>query len=185
MDTETGDKARRRELVEARNERRRIRYAQDQEYREQVRQQSRQTYEKLEGKDLSSVAAEVAERLAGLDKLASVRPVFVEKTPVGEHACLTEAEMAVVVGRNPQIFQRMVADGRWPKPLYSARNYRSKVGVFLLEEARVLIEVFLEHLKTSLHYYQSHTDTRNALQAALDRLREEIGADKWVKLLQG
>lgn len=177
------DESRKNKLVEARNERRRIKYAQDREYRESARAASRKTYETTEGRDLSGDVQHVEKNLAQLTQLATVRPVFVEKTAIGERACLTEPELADAIGRHHQVFQRMISDGRFPKSVFSTRSHKSKAGVFLLEEARALMTVYLDHVRTSLHYYHSHTETKERLVAVLASARKEIGADKWISML--
>jgi hypothetical protein len=158
-------------------ERRRERYHTDAEYRQAQKDAARKRYEKDSGGKLSRAWEQLHVNIQNIRSFGQIRRVYVGMVDVAEELCLTEAEMANVMGKHYQSFQRMIGNGRWPVPIYSSRNYKTRVGVYLLEEAEAMMHVYANHFKDCAHYYLTHTKTREALYRAATNVRSstELG----------
>lgn len=160
-------------------QRRKERYASDPAYREQVKRAARERYDRQTAGVLSDTVTKISENISTIEKFASEREVFVGRAAVGTFPCLTEQELAELMCRNYQSFQRMVKDGRWPPPIYSARSGKTRMGVYTIPEARALATVYFGHYQNSAHYYATHTETRDALFEAVKGVREQTELGRW------
>jgi hypothetical protein len=157
--------------------RRKERYKTDPEYRNAIKRAARNRYNEQAGGAILDTAQAIRDNVSRIASFGEVREVFVGRASVGEYLCLTEMEMAEAVCRNYQSFQRMVKEGRWPAPVFSARSSKTRMGVYMVSEAKALGEVYADHYAQSAHYYASHVETRtkmfNAVRAV--RLQTAIG----------
>lgn len=160
------------------SKKRKERYQNDPEYRKAVQERARQRYLK-ENPEVAMLPEKIRKNLADITSFGETRRVFVELADVGEEFCLTEAEIAAVIERHPQSFQRMVSDGRWPRPVFSIRVNRTKTGVYLLDQARAMVEVYVSHLERSSHYYAKHIETREAMFEASRKELEKTELGQW------
>lgn len=158
-------------------ERRRERYRKDKDYRESVQDKSRQVYRDKVDMQPEELHKAIMDNVARIDEFGEVRDVYVGLANVGEEFCMTEPDMANMLNLNEQSFQRMVADGRFPRPVFSTRNFRTRTGVYRRSEALAMAPLYADHVKVSAHYYLKHRKTITAIRKAyLDDLnRTELG----------
>ena len=157
---------------------RRDKYHNDPEYREAIRKNSRAAYV-AKKPDVAKRPLEVRANMARIDEIGNVREVFVGFASVGDELCLTEQEMATLIGVHAQSFNRMVGAGRWPKPVFACRNNRTKTGVYLRNEALAMTEVYANHLVNSTHYFDKHVETKKALEEAALTARRSTDLGRW------
>lgn len=167
------------EYNESLSRRRKERYKADPAYREQVKNAARVRYNRKTGGSLSDTSKAIKQNLATLSGFGKAREVFVGRANVGVFPCLTEQELAEVLCRNYQSFQRMVKDGRWPAPVFSSRSGKTRMGVYTLPEAKALASIYDKHYEQSAHYYASHTQTRDALFDAVKAVRAQTELGRW------
>lgn len=157
---------------------RRDKYHNDPEYRAAIRNNSREAYV-AKNPHVAEKPRKVRENMGKIDEIGQVREVFVGFASVGDEMCLTEQEMAKLIGVHPQSFNRMVGKGRWPKPVFACRNNRTKTGVYLRNEALAMAEVYANHLVQSTHYFAKHTETKKALEQAALSTRQSTDLGRW------
>lgn len=162
---------------EARNERRRERYAADPSYRENVLQRARQTQfdtRRAQGKDVRE-GENCRENMSQLGSF-SKRAVYVGETEVFMDKVVTAEDLAALLERDPQVLYRWMGKDMLPRPVFEAYNDRNrKQGVYLNDEARAIMTHFSKHQETSLYFKTSHTDTINNIKSAVEAVRRQRG----------
>lgn len=159
-----------------RNQHRRDRYQDDPAYREQVKAQVRESFRKQrESLGISVRDEDCRENIGLLPEIARVRETSL---PNGERLnlmTLTAEEMAELLNRNLQVFYRWQNADMFPKPAFFCIGHRGrKQGVFLEDEALAILEVYGAHQETSQYYKAHHTETRDALFAAVAAVRARL-----------
>jgi hypothetical protein len=158
-----------------RNARRRERYQQDNEYRQQSIKQVRDHYRQSRtaaGLDVRSDDCE--ENISKLAEIGAVRDII--------NACqsrtlltFTIEEAAIAFGRNQQVMYRWLKSGLLPPPVLTARNNRNRLqSVYVECELREMLDVFSAHQKLSQYYRSYHVETQNSMFAKVDAAREEL-----------
>lgn len=163
---------------EARNERRRARYAEDAEYRRDVLQRARATQFNMrreQGMDVreGENCRDNLPRLASVEKRDLMLDGEVFKTGV---RAVTAEGLAELLNRDPQVLYRWMGKDMLPRPVFESLNDRNRrQAVYTTEEARAIMEVFGAHQETSLYFRTSHTDTISRIHAAVAAVRQKMG----------
>lgn len=161
---------------EARNERRRQRYAVDPEYRASVRQRARETQfakRREAGMDVRE-GENCRENLHMLPSFEK-REYFLGEESAGTNRVVTAEDLARLLNRDPQVLYRWMGKEMLPRPMFEAYNDRNRrQGVYLNEEARAIMEVFGEHQETSLYFRTSHVMTIRRIHNAVAAVRQKM-----------
>ena len=166
---------------EARNQKRREEYANDESYRQTCTLVSRENYRRDNGVVLWSC-------LDNLDKLSQfgqVRDIHINDKRTVRERCFVVRELGEVLGYSPTILYRWKGKGLLPSPIFGARttmysDYRgssfdSTLRVYIEAEVRAIIEVIGEHQKEFCYYRQSDTAVTEQLFAKVGQARKKYG----------
>ena len=169
-----------------RNKRRVNRYEEDETYREQQRQRSRDAYH-------AKHSPEFFDPRVNLDKLDEFGGNRQTNMPDGTvdvaRWVFTKSEVAEVLGVSVKGFYLWINDGRFPKPILTAvdypitRDYKDKKGVkvpqtvdvYTADEVKAAISVLGKHLSKVKYYRKDHTNERSALYRAIHAARKRQG----------
>jgi hypothetical protein len=160
------------ESTDERNARRRARYASNEVLQANARERARRLYAASRGEEFGAGIDIIAANLARIAEFADLRALSIDGVLIDDHLCVTRQNLAHLIGRHPQVLQRMIGDGRWPPPVAKAQGLRG--AVYLLEEAQAFAEIFLAQLHKRLNYSHQHAQTRGALFAAAALARETL-----------
>lgn len=163
---------------EERNKRRRERYHSDPNYREQRRQQARESYRR---RNSARVDEDCRENLGRLKEVGEYRTV--QLAPGAEEQVLltfNTKELAGLLNRNTNILYRWQSSGVLPKPVVPNRDFGG-IPVFTEPEVRALMEVFGNHQQVTQYLRAKDKTTIRAFYDALAKVRQKHGimeADK-------
>jgi len=133
--------AQRRKWQDARNKRRRKRYAEDPEYRESVKNQARERSRKL--------SAPLKDRAAACRQAVQDTASYGQKRKMlegGKRVVLTSRELAAAMGLSHQMeMYKWQRDGRFPRPIHGAIVGRTHANVYTLEESKCLLRKMANH----------------------------------------
>ena len=79
----------------------------------------------------------------------------------------TVKELAVALGRRPEVVHRWGREELFPQPLIEAEGMRE--NVYTLDEARALVRVMGEHQEETSYYRSDHVETRARLFEELEK----------------
>ena len=168
-----------------RDKRRRERYKNDPTYREQQVARSRATYRAK----TKSAPFDPAENLSKIDEFGKVRDVNWPTGTVVRRWCMTQHEMASVMGKSSKLFYQWVSDGRFPASILTAVDFSIKrdyskakevkvpqtVAVYTSEEVVAAVKALAPHLSTVAYYRKDHVEEIEKVTAAVHRARAAIG----------
>lgn len=176
--TQIDDEKKQRWWGEERNRRRRERYRSDPEYRKQVRQQTRQSYQHSRAKEGRQVRADnCAANLANLGSFGTVRDVVYEEGQYKEHLTFTVEEIAKVLNRNRQVIYRWTSTDMFPRPTARAvTDHNHNQPVYVEQEVIGAVKAFSAHQTISQYYHQRHVETRDKIYAAMYSARADYAA---------
>ena len=137
-----------REWLKQRNERRRRVYRENKARRLAVNLQNRRSYRRN-----NIVESNKALPPSKLSSVAVNRTV----PTLGCIPTLSVADMGIALGGyHKVVVYRWISQNKFPKPKYSSDE---GLGVYTLNQAKKIVEVFYAHQKTSAHFCFSHKDT--------------------------
>ena len=162
---------------EERNKGRRVRYAEDREYRQKVIGQVKKTYRKVrEDKGLFVRVGDCRSSLVNLRVIGTVRRIVESPYLIANSKALLFSidELAFVFGRHPQVIGRWVLQEMFPKPPHVAEDKSGKiVKVYSEPEVRGLVAIMGEHQERSQYYRKHHTEVRGKLLAIVKEIEDK------------
>lgn len=172
-----------RRWYEARDARRRIRYSEDPEYRDQRRAASREDFRKRNNVDPSDFR-DCRKNYDHLDDFGKLRVIAIGDE-LEEHLTFNVAEVAQALGNyNKTIIRRWISKDMMPPPVLMATDVTgsfgretgtSEVQVYLEDEVKAMIEVLGPHQSQYRYYRADHRDTVDLLYDAIGVVRNELG----------
>jgi hypothetical protein len=168
----------------ARNARRRAKYAEDAEYRQRVRETSRDNYRKKTGRDHFDPTVNIGK----VGDYATERTVTLPDGSEDIMAVLTVEDVADVFGRTPLVIRNWYTKGRIPEAALSAkvtfqRDYTNKTGVkitttkmvYAIPEVDIMLQVLAPHLATSAYYRADQGTLAKDIFAGVSAYRKSCG----------
>lgn len=161
-----------------RNARRRLRYREDAQYREQTIQQVRQSYR--EKCVRSGKAEKISRRPASADALERIGQVrLLQGGKQDVVLTFTIEEVASALERDAQVIYRWLKSGLLPSPECKALNERNRwQNVYTLGEMLCLRDVLACHFRSSVYFKAHHTETQERLSRALAAERGNVSRDE-------
>ena len=133
--------AQRRKWQDARNRRRRSRYADDEDYRESVKSQARERSRRV-SEPLKDRAGSCRQALDDLPTYGQSRKMLTGE----QRTVLTSRELATAMGLSHQMeLYKWQRDGRFPRPTHGAVVGRTHANVYTLAEAKCLLRKMAKH----------------------------------------
>ncbi len=162
-------------VSDARNRERRNRYADDPDYREKAVQATRDRYRR-------NVGLKFRRGAKGFDLRRIGRWCERRDVRVGNHVHLARLvmkvrELALIVGRKPDVVRRWIDQDMLPPPIGMVRHDREGHGmvpVYFLEEAREIVHVMRDHQDETPYFRSDHDVTINDLHVALIGVRRSL-----------
>lgn len=158
------------------NKTRRERYKNDASYRDQTKQRFRRYYRETHEVVL---AKNCEPNIGNAKSFGKKRDVLCKD---GEHrkiVCLNLREMCEALGGYfLDNLRDWIYKGMFPRPIHNAAidgTGKSRMGVFTVKEANILLDVFAEQQKVKAYYTKKDTGTRDALFARVNAQREREG----------
>jgi len=159
-----------------RNEARRERYHADPEVRQALIQAARTTYRNRREEMGQQVRADDCRNniplLAQIGQIRSMTGVLQGK----DMLTFTLDELAKAMGRNPQVLHRWINTDLFPTTAFEGYGVDNRLRrVYIAEEAINLLGAFGKHLETRQYFKEFHTDTKEAMFAAVANIRQREG----------
>lgn len=164
------------------NERRKAKYAKNEEYREQLKQKAREAYREktgVEGRDCR-------DSLLQLKSIGRIRYVKKDRNTHVKRLTFTRTELAAALGYTLIAIYRWQKDGRLPKAEIKLtyadgqNNTTDAPGnieaVYLDTEVIGIIKVLGEHQESVSQYRVTHTETTARIFAAVKKARKDFKA---------
>ena len=151
---------------EARNKRRRDRYAKDPNYRATVKSSNRSQYGKRAGVVPRVSCAESIPQLANFGR---VRAIMRGRQKV-DCVTFTVQEIAKAMGYHPWVVYRWQGREQFPKPAVLLHGHNKGIPgsyVFTHPQATRLLSVLADHQAVKMHFQQTDLDTIARLRAAM------------------
>lgn len=157
---------------EARNERRRQKYAEDKAFREREKARAR-----VVNREPSPPSPDNPIRnISRLSSFGAVREVVTPSGDVRKIVCLTTQELAKVLFRTAHILYRWRQQGKWPKPVLVTKvESGTGTDVYSLPEVREMVRVIGDHLTKTPYFHNTHVETAKALHEAAEAVRQKEG----------
>jgi hypothetical protein len=161
---------------EARNARRRERYAKDPAYRERAIQQVRESYRKSrEDAGLPLREEDCRNNLDRLAEFGMLREVKIDEEHTMRMLTFFTKELAKALDRNPAVVQRWINSGLIPPPVIIGKSHTNRwYPLYTVTEVRAIMAVFGEHQQTSQYFRTYHTETREKMHAAVREARKAV-----------
>lgn len=161
-----------------RNAERRKRYQEDTAYREEVRQQVRDSYLRsrmAQGLDVRD--GDCRENISLLPDIGTERLVVLTTGEQVDMLTFTTEEMSKALDRSQQVLYRWFGADLFPRPVALARiPSNNNQPVYTHDEVAALLEVFGQHQEESQYYRKYHIATRDKLFATAQRVRNSLRA---------
>ena len=155
----------------SRNARRRAAYQADPEYRDKVVQTSRKNYRRTNAVEQVDCRSNISQ----LGILGEARTVEIAGVA---HTLTTfdTAQLAQALGNyHAHGIYRWYTNGQLPRPVVEVVGSMGTKKVFVLDEVLAMIGVLGPHQVTVRYYRQEHTETIDALFAAVETVRRQHG----------
>ena len=150
-------------------ERRRLRYLEDENYREACRQRAREYAEAQQSPAIDEYRAQIDKNLAGRKKAGTVRVFKGARGRDVEALTYSIPECAAIMGRPTYVVREWVNSGRFPSPAIQAKGERGPtVSVYTEAQVVALAKAAVKHLRiASAHLTVRRTDAIIAFRKAM------------------
>ncbi len=158
-----------------RNTRRRNRYADDKDYRQQAVQSTRDSYRRRHGGNLMG-QEDCRRNIANLSAIGQVRRVVLPSGLTKRMLTFSPQECADVVGRNIHVIYRWWTKELLPTPVLLLYGGPARCGVrnkfYTKNEMIALCKVFGPHQMQTPYYRMDHTEVRDQIWLGIEAVRD-------------
>lgn len=166
------NKADKKQVAAKRNERRRLKYSQDPEYRTRLIKSTREGYRKKHGTlEKPSSCLVNLEDLGAFGTTRKVTVAGVER----RRLTFTTGELANALRRRVEILYRWMRNDMLPVPVHTSSELQNQHGqVYSYQEVRAIVQVLGEHQEQTPYYRQDHVETRKRLYRKVHATRYPV-----------